>query len=79
VTERVMTIVGALPPGKLAENVLYFVRVLRAAGLPVGPAKVLDALAAVQAVGIENRTDFRAARTVSPRARAMHEGESHGR
>jgi len=56
-----MTVVGALPPGKLAHNVLYFVRVLRAAGLPVGPAKVLDALAAVQAVGVDNRTDFRAA------------------
>ena len=56
-----MTVVGALPPGKLSENVLYFVRVLRAAGLPVGPAKVLDALAAVEAVGVENRTDFREA------------------
>jgi uncharacterized protein with von Willebrand factor type A (vWA) domain len=49
------------PRGRLADNVLYFVRVLRAAGLPVGPAKVIDALAAVEAVGIENRTDFRAA------------------
>jgi uncharacterized protein len=47
--------------GRLAENVLHFVRVLRAAGLPVGPAKVLDALSSVQAVGVENRTDFRAA------------------
>src|SRR5207249_10252070 len=45
----------------LADNVLYFVRVLRAAGLPLGPAKVLDALAAVAAVGIDNRTDFREA------------------
>src|SRR5579864_7727442 len=33
-----------LPQGCLADNVLYFVRVLRAAGLPVGPAKVIDAL-----------------------------------
>jgi uncharacterized protein with von Willebrand factor type A (vWA) domain len=49
------------PKGWLAENVLHFVRVLRGAGLPVGPAKVLDALSAVEAVGIENRTDFRAA------------------
>jgi uncharacterized protein with von Willebrand factor type A (vWA) domain len=48
-------------PGHLADNVLYFVRVLRAAGLPVGPAKVIDALAAVEAVGIANRTDFREA------------------
>jgi len=51
----------ALPHGRLAENVLHFVRVLRAAGVPVGPAKVLDALAAVEAVGLANRTDFREA------------------
>ena len=50
-----------LPRGFLAENVLHFVRLLRAAGLPVGPAKVIDALAAVEAVGISNRTDFREA------------------
>jgi uncharacterized protein with von Willebrand factor type A (vWA) domain len=47
--------------GRLAENVLHFVRLLRACGLPVGPAKLLDALAAVQAVGVDNRADFRGA------------------
>jgi len=51
----------AAPRGFLAENVLHFVRLLRAAGLPVGPAKVIDALAAVEAVGVRNRTDFREA------------------
>src|SRR6476661_9110902 len=50
-----------LPQGCLADNVLYFVRVLRAAGLPVGPAKVIDALAAIEAVGVDNRSDFREA------------------
>lgn len=50
-----------LPRGHLAENVLHFVRLLRAAGLPLGPAKVIDALAAVSAVGVAQRTDFRAA------------------
>lgn len=50
-----------LPRGQLAENVLHFVRVLRAVGLPVGPAKVIDAIAAVEAVGVRERTDFRAA------------------
>ncbi|HET7096275.1 MAG TPA: VWA domain-containing protein, partial [Casimicrobiaceae bacterium] len=50
-----------LPRGRLAENVLHFVRVLRNAGLPVGPAKVIDALSAVEAVGIDNRSDFREA------------------
>ena len=34
---------------------------LRSAGLPLGPAKVLDALSAVEAVGLDNRDDFRAA------------------
>ena len=43
------------------DNILHFVRVLRVAGLPVGPAKVIAALEAVEAVGIENRDDFRAA------------------
>ena len=46
---------------RLADNVLHFVRALRACGLPLGPAKVLDALAAVESVGVANRTDFRAA------------------
>jgi uncharacterized protein with von Willebrand factor type A (vWA) domain len=46
---------------RLAENILHFARVLRAAGLPVGPAKVIAALKAVEAVGIEQREDFRAA------------------
>jgi len=56
-----MTLSAALPRGFLAENVLHFVRLLRAAGLPVGPAKVIDALAAVEAVGVSNRIDFREA------------------
>jgi hypothetical protein len=45
-------------PGRLAENILYFARALRAAGLPVGPGAVLDALAAVQAAGVGTRADF---------------------
>ena len=48
-------------PGRLPENVLHFVRALRACGVPVGPAKVIDALAAVEAVGLANKADFRAA------------------
>ena len=49
------------PKGRLAENVVHFVRVLRVAGLPVGPARTLAALEAVEAVGLANREDFRAA------------------
>ena len=44
--------------GRLAENILYFARTLRAAGLPVGPGKVLDALEAATAVGLARREDF---------------------
>lgn len=44
--------------GRLAENILYFARALRAAGIPVGPGSVLDALAAVQAAGVGTREDF---------------------
>jgi uncharacterized protein len=37
---------------------MHFARVLRAAGLPVGPNKVLDALAAVEVAGVDRREDF---------------------
>jgi uncharacterized protein with von Willebrand factor type A (vWA) domain len=46
------------PEGRLAENIVYFARALRAAGMPVGPGAVLDALAAVQAAGVGTRDDF---------------------
>jgi uncharacterized protein with von Willebrand factor type A (vWA) domain len=49
------------PKGRLAENIVHFVRVLRAAGMPVGPARTLAALEAVMAVGPARREDFRAA------------------
>jgi uncharacterized protein with von Willebrand factor type A (vWA) domain len=48
----------AAGPGRLAENILYFARALRAAGIPVGPGAVLDALEAVQAARIGTREDF---------------------
>src|SRR5215831_18451392 len=44
--------------GRLLANLMHFARALRAAGLPVGPGKVLDAVAAVETVGITNRSDF---------------------
>jgi uncharacterized protein len=44
--------------GRLAENILYFARALRAAGIPVGPGAVLDALAAVAAAQAGTREDF---------------------
>ena len=44
--------------GRLAENILYFARALRAAGIPVGPGAVIDALEAVKAAGVGERQDF---------------------
>jgi len=46
------------PQARLAENIVYFARALRAAGIPVGPGAVLDALSAVQAAGVGTREDF---------------------
>ncbi|PWC76517.1 VWA domain-containing protein [Azospirillum sp. TSH64] len=47
-----------VPAGRLTLNLMHFARALRAAGLPVGPGKVLQAVEAVEAVGLSNRTDF---------------------
>lgn len=46
-------------PGRLAENVVHFARVLRAAGVPLGTDRVLLALQALKVAGIESRADFR--------------------
>ena len=46
------------PQGRLAENILYFARALRAAGIPVGPGSVIDALAAVRTASVGTREDF---------------------
>ena len=45
----------------IAENIVHFSRVLRTAGLAVGPDRVLAAMAAVEAVGLETRDDVHAA------------------
>src|ERR1051326_2344221 len=44
--------------GRRPPNLMHLARTLRAAGLPVGPGKVLDAVAAVETVGITDRRDF---------------------
>ena len=49
---------GSESDGRLLANIMYFARALRAAGLPIGPGKVLAAVEAVRAVGIESRDDF---------------------
>jgi len=46
------------PNGRLAENIVYFARALRAAGIAVGPGAVLDALEALKVAGVGTREDF---------------------
>lgn len=43
---------------RLAENIVHFARVLRRAGLTVGPRQVLDAIEAVEVAGLRSRQDF---------------------
>ena len=45
----------AAPTGNIADNVVGFARALRAAGLPVGPGAVIDAMNALQLIEIGNR------------------------
>ncbi len=44
--------------GVLALNIMHFARALRAAGVPVGPGKTLEAIEAVALVGLASRADF---------------------
>src|SRR5947199_8510977 len=44
--------------GRLAQNIVYFARALRAAGIPVGPKTIIDALDALKAAGVATREDF---------------------
>ena len=47
-----------IEPGRFVANIMHFGRCLRVAGLPVGPGKVLEAIRAVEAIGIGTREDF---------------------
>jgi hypothetical protein len=55
---------SAAPPhdaagdGALLANIMHFARALRAAGLALGPERVIDAVRAVEVVGIRRRDDF---------------------
>lgn len=44
--------------GRLVETLMHFGRVLRRAGMPVGPGQVIDAVQAIAAVGWSRRSDF---------------------
>ncbi|TGT92212.1 MULTISPECIES: VWA domain-containing protein [unclassified Mesorhizobium] len=48
----------ATADGRIADNIVYFARTLRKAGMRVGPASVKDAIEAVLVSGIGSRDDF---------------------
>src|SRR6202453_4086863 len=57
-TRVTMTTSTAAPvAGLISDNVVGFARALRAAGIPVGPGAVIDALNALQVIEIGNRAD----------------------
>lgn len=53
-----MTGMPAAEESRLVDNVVHFARILRRAGLPVGPAAVVDAVDALTVAGIGSREDF---------------------
>ncbi len=55
---RTLNLGAPAADGRLAENVMHFARVLRAAGLPIGPDRMLDAVRALEVAGVERRDDF---------------------
>lgn len=59
-------------PGKLTDNIAHFARALRAAGVPAGTGRVIEAIRAVEAVGLGDRGDFRAALEASLISRPEH-------
>ena len=56
--EAADALTAAQPPGRLADNIMHFARLLRRSGLPVGPGQVLDAIDAAQCGGLASRADF---------------------
>jgi uncharacterized protein with von Willebrand factor type A (vWA) domain len=44
--------------GRLVANIVHFTRALRGAGLPIGPGRAIEAVRAVEAVGIATKDDF---------------------
>jgi len=44
--------------GRLAQNVMHFARLLRAAGLRIGPDRVIDCVRALEIAGVSRRDDW---------------------
>ena len=60
-------------PGRLPANIMHFARLLRRAGLPVGPSDMLAAQHAVQLVDIGSRAQVRTALRTTMVHRHEHE------
>ena len=43
---------------KLSDNVLYFARVLRSAGIPIGSGRILEAIEAINKNGLADKSIF---------------------
>lgn len=43
---------------RIVDNIVYFARTLRKAGMPAGPSTVVDAVRAVEVAGVRNRDDL---------------------
>ena len=56
-----LAVLSTRSDGRLAENLVHFSRVLRRAGISTGPGSSVDAIAAVEAIGIGSREEFHAA------------------
>ncbi|WP_306257663.1 VWA domain-containing protein [Pararhizobium sp. IMCC21322] len=48
----------ATDTGHFADNIVHFARLLRRAGLPVGPSRIVDAVRAVEVSGTDRRDDL---------------------
>ena len=49
---------GAMAGEKLSENITHFVRILRRSGLQIGPATLIDCVAAAQQIDLGSRGEF---------------------
>ena len=56
--EELLYIKDLRKDGKLVDNIKNFGRTLRAAGIPIGPDRIIDAITALQTVGITDREVF---------------------
>ncbi len=75
ITDLAPNIIAArVDGGRIAENILFFVRLLRASGLPLGPEKTVAATEAVLAAGVEEQaTLYWALHAVLVSRRAEHD------